>query len=155
MSGPLDRLLAVPGGTVALVRHIREIAGHTAAMKEHTSALEEVAASLNRVADATSVLPHLNEQIRDICHMTAVLEPMDGRMATIEDAMPTLVDVQRDLSRLPAIVDRLDGRAQKLNDLLDRLMGGLDELATSIADLQESVKPLGRAARRLPGGRSD
>jgi hypothetical protein len=88
-----------------------------------------------------------------VAQTTAILEPMDGRMASIEAAMPVLVEVQEHLAGLPETLGRLDSSIDRLSGLLDTLLRSLDALSHSVDALHEDVGPLGRIARRIPGSR--
>src|SRR5690242_12180051 len=91
--GPLDRLLNAPGDLGSLLAHLPSIARNTTEMERHTSQLDEVSASLDRVAESAAALPAVRDILAEVAKATATLEPMDGRMATIEESMPVLVDV--------------------------------------------------------------
>jgi hypothetical protein len=91
-------------------------------------------------------------KLQTLADDASVLVPMDKRMAAIEGAMPVLVEVQQHLALVPETLGRLDERMNRLSDGLDQLLVALDELSQSVAKLQASVQPLGRLARRLPGG---
>src|SRR2546423_14699152 len=120
----LGRLLALPLDVVGALRTVPAIARDT-----------------NRMADATTTsLPALEREITRVAEATEAIATMDARMATIADAMPVLVDVQRQLSALPETIERLDAR--------------IAELSVLLAGLQDSLTPLGRIAKRLPGQRS-
>jgi PAS domain-containing protein len=148
---PLGKLIGIPSDVVGALRVLPLIAEHTEAMRAHTAVLEEIADGIKGVSSDTEALVRLERDMRRVAETTAVLGPMDGRMATIEGAMPTLVDVQRDLASLPETLERLDGSMDRLSTLLEELLDALQTLSGSVAGLQQSVQPLGRIARRLPG----
>jgi hypothetical protein len=118
---PLGRLLSAPREVLSIISLLRSIAANTKAM-----------------AEATTVLPDLQRDMRRVAETVAVLEPMDARMAAIENAMPVLVEVQKSLVRLPDTADHLDAELTRLTNLLDELHG--------------SLGPIARVAQRLPGG---
>src|SRR5256885_16300983 len=121
----LGRAVSLPLDLLSVLRQVPRIARDT-----------------NRMADATtSSLPALEREIARVAEATEILATMDERMATIAEAMPVLVEVQGHLARLPETIERLDARIIELSELL----GGL----------QESLEPLGRIARRLPGQRDN
>jgi hypothetical protein len=128
----LGRVVSLPLDLLGALRELPEISRATQRMAEHTEVLEEVAA-------ATGTLPELAREMTRVAEATELIAVMDGRMATIADAMPVLVEVQRHLAQMPELIERLDARITELSLLL----GGL----------QESLEPLGRIARRLPGQR--
>lgn len=148
----LDQALGLPGQLAAALRTLAAIAENTEAMERHTRVLEEVSAALKDVASHTGALPGLRSDMERVAETTGVLEPMDGRMASIADTMPVLVDVQKHLTRVPETIERLDRRTYELNTLLERLLESMQGLSVGIEELQGSVGPLGRFARRLPGG---
>jgi len=82
---------------------------------------------------------------------TAVLRPMDARMASIEGAMPVLVEVQQHLARVPDTLEHLDAGLTRMSDTLDRLLVALERLDAELASLDSAVGPLGRLAQRFPG----
>ncbi len=134
--GTVVRLLTLPVDLVAVVDHLPSIARSTNEMERHTAQLEEVSRSLERVADAA-----------------AVLKPMDGRMATIEQSMPVLVDVQKQLAELPDVMKRLDAGVERLAGLMEETLSSIDELSQTITTLHGSLEPVGRLASRVPGQR--
>jgi len=127
-----DRAVSLPLDLLGALRELPAIARATQRMSEHTEVLGEVAA-------ATRVLPELRREMTRVAEATELIAVMDTRMATIADAMPVLVEVQGHLAKLPETIDQLDARITELSVLL----GGL----------QDSLEPLGRIARRLPGQR--
>ncbi|MEA2308465.1 MAG: hypothetical protein QOI65_751, partial [Thermoleophilaceae bacterium] len=66
-------------------------------MVTHTAMLERIADGLDRVSADTHELAELRAEMASVREATAVLGPMDARMATIEGAMPVLVEVQQHL----------------------------------------------------------
>ena len=94
---------------------------------------------LNDVAKATAALPELREEMARVATATEEIGRIDARMATIEAAMPVLVEVQQHISQLPEIMLRLEAQ--------------IGELSKSLEDLQASLHPIGRLARRVPGGK--
>jgi citrate synthase len=129
----LGRVVSLPLDLLAALRSVPGIARDTNRMAEHTEVLEEV-------ARATEALPELREQMARVAEATAAIGAMDDKMATIAEAMPVLVEVQRHLAKLPETIERLDGR--------------ITELSVLLQGLQESLEPVGRIARRLPGQRN-
>src|SRR3954470_1369103 len=130
----LGRVLAIPLDVLAALRQLPGIARDTNRMAEHTEVLEDV-------ARATEALPELREQMARVADATAAIAPMDEKMATIAEAMPVLVEVQRHLAKMPETIERLDAR--------------ITELSVLLQGLQESLEPVGRIARRLPGQRGN
>src|SRR3954452_15459831 len=128
----LGRVASLPLDLLGALRELPAISRATQRMAEHTEVLPEVAA-------ATRTLPELEREMTRVAEATELIAVMDTRMAAIADAMPVLIEVQRHLAQLPETIERLDGRITELSALL----GGL----------QESLEPLGRIARRLPGQR--
>jgi hypothetical protein len=148
---PLDKLIAIPADLIGALRVLPLIAEHTEAMRAHTAVLEDINAGIKGVSSDTEALPELKTNMQKVAETTAVLGPMDGRMATIEAAMPTLVEVQEHLAKVPDTLERLDASMDRLSGLLEDLLQALGTLSTSVGGLQESVQPLGRIAKRLPG----
>jgi len=128
----LGRVVSLPLDVLSALRTVPGIARDTNRMASHTEVLDEV-------AQATSALPELRAEMARVAEATAIIATMDDRMATIEEAMPVLVEVQRHLARLPETMEHLDGR--------------LAELSAQLQALQESLTPIGRIAKRLPGQR--
>jgi len=128
----LGRAVSLPLDLLSVLRRVPEIARDTARMADHTEVLDEV-------AQATRALPELQREMSRVAEATAIIATMDTRMATIEEAMPVLVEVQGHLARMPEIIERLDAR--------------IAELSVVLAGLQESLTPIGRIAKRLPGQR--
>jgi hypothetical protein len=127
--------LPIPANPLDIVNALRvlpAIANNTAQMAKSTQVLGEV-------AEATRALPELHEEMRRVAKATEEIGKIDDRMATIEAAMPVLVEVQQHLSQLPEIMLRLEKQ--------------LDELSQGLSDLQGSLVPIGRLARRMPGGK--
>jgi hypothetical protein len=118
---PLGRLLSAPREVLSILSLLRTIAANTKSM-----------------AEATRVLPDLHKDMRRVADTVGVLEPMDARMAAIENAMPVLVEVQKSLVRLPDTADHLDAELTRLTKLLD--------------ELHASLGPIARLAQRVPGG---
>ena len=135
MRNPLGSALAIPAEVASALRVLPEIAKHTGKMARSMDGLRRDTAKLQTLAEDASVLV-----------------PMDKRMEAIEGAMPVLVEVQQHLALVPETLGRLDERMNRLSDGLDQLLVALEELSQSVASLQASVQPLGRLARRLPGG---
>ena len=147
----VDRLLGIPADVLAGLRMLPVIAEHTGAMQRHTARLEEMTGALQCVSSDTEALPALRAEMSQVAEATAVLGPMDERMATIAESMPILVEVQQHLSRLPETIGRLDERIEQLSTLLERMLASLDQMSRSVETLHEGVGPLSRLARRLPG----
>ena len=118
---PFGRLLSAPNAVISVVGLLRTIVQNTETM-----------------AKATSVLPEIHRDMRQVAEAVAVLDPMDARMAAIEGAMPVLVEVQKSLVRLPGTAEHLDSELTRLAKLLD--------------ELHASLEPLSRLAQRFPGG---
>ena len=129
----LGRIVSLPLDLLGALRTVPSIARDTNRMAAHTEVLEEV-------AETTRALPELRREMARVAEATEAIGTIDARMATIEEAMPVLVEVQRHLARMPETIERLDARISELSVLLE--------------GLQESLTPLGRIARRLPGQRS-
>jgi len=87
--------MALPAEVVVGLQMLPSIAEHTRAMAEHTAVLHDVTRALESVASDTSALPALRKEMARVSKATAVLGPMDGRMAKIEAAMPALADPAR------------------------------------------------------------
>ena len=128
----LGRVVSLPLDLLSALRQVPGIARDTNRMAEHTAVLEEV-------AETTRALPELRREMQRVAEATALIATMDARMATIADAMPVLVEVQRHLARMPETIERLDAR--------------ITELSAVLEGLQESLTPIGRIAKRLPGQR--
>jgi hypothetical protein len=88
--------------------------------------------------------------MRRVGQATAILAPMDERMAAIEGAMPVLVEVQQHLARVPDTLADLDAGMGRLSDQLERMLSSLDTLSGSVDALQEGLVPIGRIASRWP-----
>jgi septal ring factor EnvC (AmiA/AmiB activator) len=108
------------------------MARDTASMAKHTEVLADVAV-------ATASLPALADEMTRVAAATEMIGQIDARMATIEAAMPVLVEVQQHLSTLPETMTRLEAR--------------IEALAEQLEDLQGSLDPIGRVAKRMPGSR--
>jgi hypothetical protein len=147
---PLNRLFGVPASVSAALRVLPDIAAHTEAMVAHTAVLERIADSLDRVSGDTEALPELRADMRRVGEATAILAPMDARMAVIEGAMPVLVEVQQHLARVPDTLAELDAGIKRLSGQLERMLGSLDALSGSVDSLQEGLVPIGRIASRWP-----
>ena len=130
---PLGSVVRVPADVLAALRMLPSIARDTNRMAEHTEVLADVAL-------ATQTLPELREQMEAVAEATAAIGTMDEKMATIAEAMPVLVEVQRHLARMPETLEHLDAR--------------ISELSVLLQGLQESLEPVGRLARRMPGQRN-
>ena len=52
---------------------------------------------------------------------------------------------------MPDALESLEGRMEELTKLLERFLGSVDQLSSSVETLHEAVGPLGRIAGRLPG----
>ena len=130
---PLDWLLGVPNDIASALGMLPAIAENTKTMSEHTTQLAGITEILQRITDDTG--------------------PMEKRIETIAAAMPTLVEVQNNLADLPDTMARLDERLDYMTALLDRMVVAVESLAVSVDELQESLGPVGRLARRVPGGR--
>ena len=128
----LGRIVSLPLDLLSALRLVPGIARDTNRMATHTAVLDEV-------AETTRALPELRRDMARVAEATAVIATIDGRMATIEEAMPVLVEVQRHLARMPETIERLDAR--------------ITELSAVLEGLQESLTPIGRIAKRLPGQR--
>jgi hypothetical protein len=87
-----------------------------------------------------------------VAESTALIGPMDERIAAIQEAMPVLVEVRQHLAQLPDTMAKLDARIGELAELLQRMLGALGHLDESVTSLHAAVEPLGRVADRLPGG---
>jgi hypothetical protein len=144
---PLSRLLGVPASVASALRVLPQIAEHTEAM---TGLLQRILSAIDGVSTDTEALPALSKNMQRVGDATAVLEPMDARMAAIEAAMPVLVEVQGHLARVPDTLERLDVAMAQLSGQLERMLGSLDTLAESVDSLQEGLGPLGRLASRWP-----
>jgi hypothetical protein len=140
----IDRILGLPGDLVTGVQQLPRMAG----------SLESMLAILARVAADTRALPALRRDMKSVGEATAILEPMDARMANIEKTMPILVEVQRHLAQLPETIDSLDARIGRLSDVLEKMLETMTQLDTSVVGLQGAVEPVGRLAGRLPGQRN-
>src|SRR4051794_11858532 len=70
---PLQRIVGAPGDVLGALRVLPDIARHTAAMARHTAAM----------AKATQSLPTVEEKISEVAEATDVLPPMEDRMAKI------------------------------------------------------------------------
>jgi hypothetical protein len=138
---PIDRLLGLPGDLVTGLQQLPVMA----------ASLSHMTAILDKVAGDTRALPALRRDMRAVGDATAILAPMDGRMANIEATMPILVEVQRHLADLPETISALDDRIARLSDVLERMLETMTHLDTSVVDLQGAVEPVGRLASRLPG----
>jgi len=147
----LKQALAVPGGALGALQTLQTIADNTDAMEAHTAVLRDMTAVLERVARDTDALPALRKDMARVAKATAVLDPMDGRMANIEGAMPALAEVQQQLSALPQTMASLDARIAKLSTTLERMLTAMEGLAGSVEDLRGAVGPMSRLASRLPG----
>src|SRR3954451_17173330 len=130
----LGRVVSLPLDLLTALRQLPLIARDTNRMAEHTEVLAEVAL-------ATQALPELQKQMAAVAAATAAIRPVDEKTVTIAEAMPVLVEVQRHLAKLPETIDRLDAR--------------ISELSVLLQGLQDSLEPLGRIARRLPGQRNN
>jgi hypothetical protein len=127
--------LPIPINPLDILNALRVLPGmarDTASMAKSTSVLADV-------AKATSALPELRAEMARVATATEEISKIDGRMANIEAAMPVLVEVQQHLSQLPEVMLRLEAQ--------------LGELSKGLEDLQASLLPIGRLARRMPGGR--
>jgi hypothetical protein len=60
--------------------------------------------------------------------------------------MPVLVEVQQHLARVPDTLADLDRGVGRLSDQLERMLGSLTALATSVEELDERLVPIGRLA---------
>jgi methyl-accepting chemotaxis protein len=110
-----------------------------------------VLGALEDVARDAAAMPALREEMQGLGEALGVLETMDGRMASIEAAMPVLVEVQQHLARVPDTLERLDANITLLSEALDRMLETLGTLAASVENLQLSLQPVSRIARRFPG----
>ena len=149
----LNRLYALPADVLGALRTLPQIADHTRAMVEHTAVLKEVALALREVAADTDALPALHGEMAKIREATRVLEPMDGRIETIQEAMPVRVEVQRHLAQLPETMGRLDEGIERLSALMEKILTSLDGLQGSVDTLESAVEPMSRLASRVPGQR--
>ena len=147
MPPPLNRLFGAPASVVSALRVLPQIAEHTETM---AGLLQRILSAIDRVSTDTEALPELSANMRRVGDATAVLDPMDARMAAIESAMPVLVEVQQHLARVPDTLERLDTAMARLSDQLERMLGSLDALSESVDSLQEGLGPLGRLASRWP-----
>ena len=141
---PIDRILGLPGDLVAGLHQLAPMAKN----------LETMTAIIAKVAADTRALPALRKDMAAVSEATAILEPMDGRMANIEKTMPILVEVQRHLAQLPETIEALDERIARLSEVLEKMLETMNHLDTSVVDLQGAVEPVGRLASRLPGQRN-
>ena len=142
---PIDRLLGLPADLITGLQQLPSMARN----------LDTMTSILAKVAADTRALPALHEDMRKVGEATAILEPMDARMANIEKTMPILVEVQRHLAQLPETIESLDERINRLSDVLDRMLETMNHLDTSVVDLQGAVEPVGRLASRLPGQKNN
>jgi hypothetical protein len=140
---PIDRLLGLPADLLTGLQQLPSMARN----------LDTMTAILAKVAADTRALPALRRDMAAVGDATAILEPMDGRMANIEQTMPILVEVQRHLAQLPETIEALDERIGRLSEVLEKMLETMTHLDTSVVDLQGAVEPVGRLASRLPGQR--
>ena len=141
---PFDRLLGLPADLVNGLQQLPSMARN----------LSDMTVILAKVAADTRALPALKRDMAKVGEATAILGPMDGRMATIESTMPILVEVQRHLAQLPETIESLDARIGKLSEVLERMLDTMNHLDESVVELQGAVEPVGRLASRLPGQRT-
>ncbi len=161
-------LRSAPADIAHALRALPELAERLEQVTQDTSVLEEVRtgveaierdlATLSAIGEQTATirtdtaaLPALGEQMGRVAQAVQALPTINDRMASIEAAMPVLVAVQQHLERLPEAIETLGRDLAKLPELLDRMLGSLDHLDTTVASLQTSVEPLGRIANRMPG----
>ena len=152
---PLGRVIGLPAEVVGALRVLPQLARDMAEVREATRDLPDVREATTAMARNTSTLPDVLGSLETVAQGTAVLRPMDERMQTIEGAMPVLVEVQQHLAQLPETRERLDRGVTQMAAVLERLLVSMDELNTTLGNLEGSVGPLGRLAGKLPGGRRD
>jgi hypothetical protein len=141
---PIDRLLGLPADLLTGLQQLPSMARN----------LDTMTSILAKVAADTRALPGLHKDMRKVGDATAILGPMDERMANIEKTMPILVEVQRHLAQLPETIEALDDRIARLSEVLEKMLETMNHLDTSVVDLQGAVEPVGRLASRLPGQRN-
>ncbi|HEX8745417.1 MAG TPA: hypothetical protein VF712_19990 [Thermoleophilaceae bacterium] len=149
---PFGRVTALPADVIAGLRALPGLARDIAQIAAATDRLPQVERATTDMERHTRVLPEVIESLGKLGEATQVLVPMDGRMQNIEGAMPVLVEVQQHLAQLPQTMERLDRGVVEMAGVLERLLISMDELNTTLGNLEGSVGPLGRLAGRLPGG---
>lgn len=127
--------LPIPANPLDIVNALRVLP----AIARNTEQMAKSTEVLGKVADDLGALHDLRTEMSRVAAATEEIGRIDARMANIEAAMPVLVEVQQHLSQLPEIMLRLEAQ--------------IGELSKSLEDLQSSLTPIGRLARRMPGGR--
>jgi methyl-accepting chemotaxis protein len=130
---PWDWLLGVPNDLGAALRMLPQIAENTKSMAADTARLREVSQILERITKDTG--------------------PMSERIEVIADSMPVLVEVQGHLAELPETMARLEQRLDALTVLIERMLASVQAVGENVGEIQESIGPVSRLARRLPGQR--
>jgi hypothetical protein len=131
--GPIDALLGVPGELGAALRTLPEIAESTKSMAADTARLREVGSILERITEDTG--------------------PMKDRIESISDTMPLLVKALEHIAELPEALARLETRLDGVTEQMERMVESVVAVAATVVELQESMGPVSRLARRLPGER--
>jgi len=151
VASPLDRVLGIPNELNAVLRLLPQMAKDTAAMARATRSLPKIERTMEDMKADTVAIGELNESMTEVAKLTAILEPMDARMAAIEGTMPALLEVQGHLTGLPDTLERLEASVTTLSASLEKLMVQLDDLGESVDGLQTTIRPLRRIASHLPG----
>jgi hypothetical protein len=127
--------LPIPSNPLDIVNALRVLP----AIARNTEQMAKSTEVLGKVSEDLSALPELRAEMARVAIATEEISKIDGRMANIEAAMPVLVEVQQHISQLPEIMLRLEAQ--------------IGELSKHLEELQSSLTPIGRLARRMPGGR--
>ena len=151
---PLDALLVPP----ALVKRAFEDLHEIAQIARHVAGLEDEIR--RRFAGVEGDAHLLNEQL---AATVAAVQPLSGQLATLERRLDDLAAEMAPIRQLDAIragIEPLEKSMIAVRDSVDELEPMIEDLDKRIqlieprlAEMQESVEPIGDLAERVPGNR--